>query len=140
MTKKAPKQWVYSPKSAPKPKVPDTVKKAVQEKCDAFVEKTWKTRHIQPPPENPQFNYIVDLYNLWYRNFFYFCAKYRCPSPKCISEFFETRYTRLEYTGKDTYTLAYMRHNGKWQEVFTDLSLEACIETINNMEIFMPSL
>jgi hypothetical protein len=138
MAKKAPKQWVGSAKSAPKPKVSDEVKKLVQERCDEFVATTFKPRHIQPPPDNPQFSYIVDLYNLWHGNFFYFCSKYRCPSPNCITEFFETRYTRLEYTGKDTYTLSYMRHTDKWQEVFSDLSLEACLETINNMEIFSP--
>ena len=138
MAKKTPKRWVYSPKSAPKPKVPEAAKKIVQEKCDAFVETKLKPRHIQPPPDDARFNYIVDLYNLWYRNFFYFCAKYRCPASNCISEFFEVRYTRLEYTAEDTYTLAYMRHTEKWQEVFSGLSLEECISTINNEQIFWP--
>ena len=138
MAKKASKRWVYSPKSAPKPKVPDTIKKLVQEKCDAFVEEALKPRHIQPPPDDMRFNYIVDLYNLWYRSFFYFCAKYRCPAPNCISEFFELRYTRLEYTADGTYTLAYMRHTEKWQEVYSGLSLEECLSTLNNEQIFWP--
>jgi hypothetical protein len=138
MAKKSPKRWVYSPKSGPKPKVPEDVKRHVQERCDTFVETTLKPHRIQPPPDDALFNYIVDLYNLWYRNFFYFCAKYRCPAPNCISEFFEVHYTRLEYTGQDTYTLAYMRHTGKWQVVFTGLSLDECISTIKSMEIFWP--
>jgi hypothetical protein len=138
MAKKSSKRWVLSPKSTPKPKVSDAVKKHVQERCDTFVETKLKPRHIQTPPDDARFNYIVDLYNLWYRNFFYFCAKYRCPSDNCISEFFEVRYTRLEYTAKDTYTIAYMRHTGKWQVVYTDLSLEECISTIHNEEIFYP--
>jgi hypothetical protein len=118
--------------------VPETVKQMAQEKCDAFVETKLKPRHLQPPPDDTRFNYIVDLYNQWYRNFFYFCAKYRCPASNCISEFFEVRYTRLEYTGEATYTLAYMRHTGKWQEVYSGLSLEECISTINNEQIFWP--
>ncbi len=138
MAKKSPKQWVYNPKSAPKPKVPEDVKRHVQERCDTFVETTLKPHRIQPPPDEEQFSYIVELYNLWYRNFFYFCAKYRCPSPNCISEFFEVRYTRLEYTGKDTYTLSYMRHTGKWHVIFTDLSLDESISSIKSMEIFWP--
>ena len=99
MAKKSPKRWVRSPKAATKPKVAEDVKQHVQEQCDTFVETILKPRHIQPPPDNARFNYIVDLYNTWYRNFFYFCARYRCPSPDCRSEFFEVRYTRLEYTG-----------------------------------------
>jgi len=56
MAKKSPKRWTYSPKSAPKPKVPDTVKQSVQEQCGAFVETNLKPRHIQPPPEDHLFN------------------------------------------------------------------------------------
>lgn len=130
--------WVYSPRSLRKPQVPDAVKRAVQEKCDAFVEMTLKPVYIAPPPEDVRFSYIVDLYTTWYRNYFYFCAKYRCPSPDCISEFFETRYTRLEYTAPDTYTLAYMRHTGRWQEVYSGLSLDQCVSTIANEPIFHP--
>ena len=138
MAKNPSKRWVYSPKSAPKPKVSDAVKKQVQERCDAFVETILKPRHIHPPREDQYFNYIVDLYTLWYRNFFYFCAKYRCPAENCISEFFEVRYTRLEYTANNTYTMAYMRHTEQWQVVYTDLSLEDCLSTIENETIFAP--
>lgn len=136
MAKKPAKHWAYSPKSAPKPKVSDETKKHVQDRCDAFVENTLKPRYIQPPPDDARFSYIVDLYNLWYRNFFYFCAKYRCPSPNCISEFFEVRYIRLEYTANDTYTIAYMRHTEKWQEVLTGLSLDECLSAIKTQQIF----
>lgn len=138
MKKKSPKRWTYRPKSAPKPTVSDAVKKQVQERCDTFVEITLKPRHIQPPPDSHDFNYIVDLYNLWYRNFFYFCAKYRCPAIDCISEYFEVRYTRIEYTDKDTYTMAYMRHTGKWQVVYTGLSLEECISAVQHEGLFTP--
>ena len=138
MAKKAPKRWVYNPKSLPKPKVAAVLKKAVQEKCDAFTEAKSKPRHIQPPPDDARFNYIVELYNQWYRNFFYFCAKYHCPAPNRISEFFEVRYTRLEYTTDGTYTLAYMRHTGKWQEVYSGLSLDECLSIIDKEQIFWP--
>lgn len=138
MAKQKPKHWVYSPKSAPKPKVPETVKQMVQEKFDALVETRIRPHAVHPPPDDDRWNYIVDLYNQWYRNFFYLCAKYRCPSPNCLSEFFEMRYTRLEYTGDDAYTLAYMRHTGKWQEVYSDLSLDECISTIMSQAIFLP--
>jgi len=107
---------------------------------DSLRSPTFTSSHGTAPSimDYARFNYIVDLYNLWYRNFFYFCAKYRCPAPNCMSEFFEVRYTRLEYTAKDTYTMAYMRHTGKWQVVFTGLSLDECLSTIKTEEIFWP--
>jgi len=138
MAKKSQKRWVYSPKSAPKPKVSDAIKQAVKEQCDEFVETILKPNCIHPPPENMQFNYIVDLYTLWYRNFFYFCAKYHCPAPNCISEYFEVRYTRLEYVTQDSYNMAYMRHTGKWQVVFYDQTLNECLALIKTEEIFRP--
>ena len=70
MAKKTPGRWVYSPKSSPKPQVPEAVKKMVQAKGDALVETILKPRHIQSPPDDAQFSYIVDLYNQWYRSFF----------------------------------------------------------------------
>jgi len=138
MAKKPSKQWVYSPKSLPKPTVTEEIKRVVQEQCDTFIATELKPRHIQPPPDEPQFNYIVDLYSLWYRNYFYFCAKYRCPSPTCLSEFFEIRYTRLEYVAKDTYTMSYMRHTEKWQEVYSDLSLDECLSIVSTEGLFIP--
>lgn len=138
MAKKSQKLWVYSPQSPPKPAVPDMAKREVQERCDSFVETTLKPLFVQPVSEDQRFNYIVDLYNLWYRNYFYFCAKYRCQGSGCISEFFEVRYTRLEYTAPDTFTLSYMRHTEKWQPVYSGLSLEECLSTIRNQSLFWP--
>jgi hypothetical protein len=48
------------------------------------------------------------------------------------------RYAQLEYTGEDPYTLASMRHTGKWQEAFSGLTLEECISTFSNAQIFWP--
>ena len=50
--KKPKKQWVYSPRSAPKPKVPEKTKIEVTEKADLLVEEFFKPQYIQPPPEN----------------------------------------------------------------------------------------
>ncbi len=85
-----------------------------------------------------QFNYIVDLSTKWYHSFFYFCATYRCPSPNCISEFFEIKFARLEYAGGDRFHLAYMRYTDQWQEIFRDQTLEECLESIENDPMFMP--
>ena len=125
-------------KSSSKPQLPETTKAHIKAHCDMLIENVLKPRHIIPPPDDPHFNYIVDLYTLWHGKFLYFCAKYRCPKPNCTSEFFEARFTRLEYNAKDTFTLSYMRHTGKWQVVFTDLSLNECLSTIKTEEIFQP--
>ncbi|MFK7844327.1 MAG: hypothetical protein AB8G77_03425 [Rhodothermales bacterium] len=84
------------------------------------------------------FNYIVDVYTKWRGRYFYFIAKYRDPRENAKEEFFEVRRTRLEYTGNQEFSLAYMRHTDKWFEVFQGLTLDESLKTIEENELFWP--
>jgi len=137
MTKKE-KVWIYKPQRQPKSKVPDTIKQEVETKAKELVETILKPKNIKPPPEAKSFNYIVDIYVKWHRNFFYFCSNYRCPAPNCISEFFEERFARLEYVGNGHFNLSYMRHTGQWWEIYTELSLDECLAAIRDESHFLP--
>jgi hypothetical protein len=64
----------------------------VQKKADQLVEAFLKPTFIKPLPADTQSSYIVDIYTNWYRGYFYFCSKYRCPALNCISEFFEDKF------------------------------------------------
>jgi hypothetical protein len=132
------KRWVYSPKKAAKPKASDTVKTMVQTKANELVENVLKPQHIQPPPEEPRFNYLVDIYTQWYRNYFYFCGKYHSPGPNAISPYFEIKFARLEYAGQDSYHLAYRRHTGQWWELYQKLSLDECLAAVRDEPHFLP--
>jgi hypothetical protein len=141
MAKKKPaKRWVYSPRKPPPPKVPDATKATVSEAANHLVEEVLKPTHIHPPPDEPQFNYIVDIFTKWYRSYLYFCATYRCPHENCITEFFETRFARLTYAGDDGYHLAFMRYTGEWVEVYpnTVYTLDECLTKIKEDPFFHP--
>ncbi len=129
------KRWTYSPS---KPKVPESIKSSVKAKADELVDTVLKPQHIKPPPDDMVLNYVVDIYTKWYRNYFYFCAKYANPGPYAISPHFETKFARLEYAGKERYHLSYMRHTDKWWEIYQDLSLDECLDTIRDDPLFMP--
>jgi len=133
------KIWVYS---QPKPKVPDAVKVGVETKAMALVKDTLKPEHVKPPPKNAKWNYIVDLYTKWHRNYFYFCAKYACPGPNAMSPYFETGFARLEYSGsvgrQSRFNLSYMRHTGRWLEIRCGLLLEQCLAEIGGGGLFHP--
>jgi hypothetical protein len=137
MTKKQ-KSWVYKPTKESKTKVPDGVKKEVQAKANEFVESTLKPKYIKPPPEDSDLSYLVDIFTKWYGNYFYFYSKYRCPAPNCISDFFEYKFVRLEYMGRNYFNLSYMRHTGQWWQVYTDLSLDECLDIIKDNPTFAP--
>jgi hypothetical protein len=130
------KRWFYSPSMVPKPKVPELVKIEVKQVCDEFVESVLKPRNIKEHPQEDQFNYIVDIFTKWYRNYFYFCAKYHSPRPDAIEPFFEARFARMEYVGRNRFNLSYMGHIDKWLEVYPDMSLDECIGAISDDPFF----
>jgi hypothetical protein len=132
------KTWMFAPPKPARPKIPDELKWEVQKKADLFVESYLKPNFVLPPPKDTQWNYIVDIYTKWHQRFFYFCAKFRCPAENCISEFFETRFTRLEYAGDRKFNVAFMRHTGQWHEILAGLTLEECLEEIREQEMLHP--
>jgi len=135
---KSQKRWIYSPPRSPKPKVPEAAKTEVTKAAEELVEAILKPQYVKPPPKDKQFNYIVDIYTKWYRNYFYFCAKYACPGPNATSPFFETKFARLEYVGSDRFHLSFMRHTEEWVELYQNLSLNGCLEAIRNEPYFQP--
>lgn len=81
-SKRPQRVWMYSPKSAPKPKIPVVFKDRVQAEAGRFVDEVLRPRFVQTPLEDSCFNNIVHMYTRWYRCWLYFCATYACPSPK----------------------------------------------------------
>lgn len=132
------KQWAPSSPRTIKPKVPDSIKLILKEKADKIVENTIKPTHILPPPTDNDFNYLVDIYTKWYRNYFYFCAKYNSPSPNAIAPSFDIKWARMEYVGDDKFTLSYLRHTGKWAEVLQELSMIESLNAITEESYFQP--
>jgi hypothetical protein len=140
---KGQKRWVPPSTSAPRSKltkggVPDAVKTEVTTKANALIETVLKPQHIQPPPDEPRFNYIADIYGKWYQRYFYFCATYNSPGPNAIAPSFEVRFARMEYAGTNSFHLSFMRHTGQWVELSTDQSLDECLEFIRDDPNFFP--
>ena len=88
-------QWVYSPKKPAPPKAPEALKRKVEMEANALIETVLRPLHIQPPPEDPQFNYIVDLSTKWYRSYFYFCSRDAVSGPNVIVPFFDAKFARF---------------------------------------------
>ncbi len=131
-------RWMPVTKRASIPKVSPETKAALKAQADRWVEEYLKPQKIVPPPENTSFNYVVDIFTKWHGSFFYFCATYHCPSPRAISPTFERKFARMNYTGNNTYTLAYLRHTGKWHEVFHEQDVDKCFELIAHEPFFLP--
>jgi len=138
MAKKAKKLWLSSSPKQSKPTVPDTEKQLIEQKCNELIQTEFKPKYIDSPPTDHDSNYRTDIFGKWYRNYFYFCSTYNCPSPRAISPSFESRSARLEYVGPDCFNVAYMRHTGQWWEILHGLSLEECLSEIRNNPLLHP--
>ena len=98
--------WAMYPRKTSTSPLPDALKREVTTKANELIETVLKPRYIQPPPENPQFNYIVDVYGRWYHKAFYFCAKYCVPGPNAIVPDFEAKFARMQYAGSQRFHLS----------------------------------
>jgi hypothetical protein len=132
------KIWVYVPPRPAKPTVPAALKLEVEAKARELVERVLKPIHVKHPPEDERFNYIVDIGTKWYRGYFYLYATYRCPGPNALSPSFEAKFARLDYTGDNRFGLAFMRHTGQWIELYSDLSVDECLQAIRDDPFFIP--
>ncbi|MBF0549534.1 MAG: hypothetical protein HQK60_03260 [Deltaproteobacteria bacterium] len=118
--------------------MPERLKVDVKAKADIIVESILKPQYIKPAPQNTDWNYLVDIFTKWYRSYFYFCGKYCSPGPNAMVPYFETRFARMEYTGNDCFSLAYMRHTEQWFEIQAGLSIDESLARIKIDPLLQP--
>lgn len=134
---KPPKHWVYSPRKPTPPPVPMALKTEVTTKANALIEAELKPKYVQPAPENPQFNYIVDVYGKWFHSAFYFCATYHVRGPNAITPSFEEKFARMQYAGNQRFHLAFMRYTGQWiDELYHDVTVDECLAAVRDDSYF----
>ncbi len=83
------RRWLRSSPKKPEPKIPEALKAELTEKANVLIEtklKPWKL-DLDKASKEKGFNYVVDVYTTWWRIYFYFCSKYRCPGPNAITEY-----------------------------------------------------
>lgn len=137
--KKSEKRGMHLAWAPVKPKaVPQSLKDDLTAKAQELIEKHLKPVHIKPPPKNMQWNYIVDIFTKWRGPYFYFMAKYACPSPNAIAPFFEVGFARLKYLSSGKFNMAYMRHTGQWWQIHEDLPIAEALQAVCSDSIFHP--
>lgn len=114
----------------------DYEKSNIENQCQSLIEK-FKSQYVLKNPDK-RFNYLIDIYTKWYRNYFYFCEKYKSEKPNRIADEFEDKFVRLTITGKNKFDISYMRHTGKWFLIACDLDLNDCLEMIEGSPTLHP--
>jgi len=131
--KKQPRTWMLPSPSQRTAKAPlaEKIKAEIDAKATKLVEKL-KPKYIKPPPKEPRFNYIIDVWIKWLGGTLYFGTTYTCPGPNAISPSFETKFARMEHVGGGNFALSYMRHTEKWFTLFLSVTADECLGAIEN--------
>ena len=130
--------WLPARTRPRKLSISDELKAQADAEAQKLVETVLKPRFVQPPPKKPRFNYIIDVAAKWHGSTLYFISTYACPGPTAISPTFEAKFARMELVGKNTFNLSFMRHTGKWVVLFRCVSLDECLDAIENDPWFQP--
>ena len=131
-------RWAMYPSKTSTAYLPEALKQEVTTRANDLIETVLKPKYVQPPPENAQYNYIVDIYGKWYHKAFYFSAEYRVAGPNPIQPSFEAKFARMQFAGIGRFHLSYMRYTGQWIQLYTDLTVDECIEAIRDEPYFFP--
>jgi hypothetical protein len=134
--KNSKKYWMPSPVKKVKVKPTESEKKDIQDYFQPLVE-DFKKQFIPKKPTK-EYNYLIDIYSMWYQNFFYLCEKYKSEAPNRIVDEFDEKFVRLKYTGKNQFEFSYFRHTGQWHLVAEGLTLDECKEMILSNPVFQP--
>lgn len=128
--------WAYSPSKVASRKLLETEKKYITDYFQPLVEK-FKKQYIAKKPDK-QFNYLVDVYSKWDKNYFYLCEKFKADYPNRLVDEFEEKFVRLKCIGNDQFQFSYFRHTGKWVMVADNFTLKECLEMILSSPVFHP--
>jgi len=132
--KKSQRTWMLRSPSQRTAKAPlaERIKADVDAKAANLVATVLKPEYVQPPPKNPRFNYITDVWTKWIGGTLYFGTTYACPGPNAISPSFEAKFARMEHVGGGRFALSYMRHTEKWFKLSSSLTADECLDAVKN--------
>lgn len=117
-------------------KLTDYEKTRIESQCQPLIEKL-KSHYVQENP-NKESNFLVDVYTKWYRDYLYFCEKYKSEKPNRTADEFEEKFVRLKIMNKDKFDISYMRYTGKWFPIASGLTLNQCLEMIETTPTLHP--
>jgi|GEM_PF-3857884 len=120
---------------ATKPKIKEIQKKTVSLFFEPLVLQFNKRIDLTP---DKKYAYLVEVYGEWHGNHYCFCEKYKDESGNRPSDEFVRKFLRIEFISPNNVSLSYIRHTGQWHPVVKNITLQTCLEMINENPTFHP--
>lgn len=111
-------------------------KNRIESQCKPLIEKL-KSQYVLKNPDK-KYIYLVDIYIKWYRDYLYFCGKYKSENPDRFVDKFEYKFVRFKIIEPDSIEISYMRHTQKWFLIARGLTLNECLKMIEDTPTFQP--
>ncbi len=117
----------------PKCKLSKWEKQECVAEAGRFIDEFYRPEFIKPPPDDPEWNYVIDFRAAFSGSYLRFYAKYACPSPRAISPEFEVPFARLGCFARDRWSLWARRHNDQWMCIQPmPTSLRECFDAMRD--------
>lgn len=126
----------------PEIQIPENLKLRLEIQAKSLIDTILKPAYVILPPENSAIIYIADIYSKWQDHYFYFCAEYcrvSSNNKQPTSSSWESKFARLDYVGDIRFNLSYVSAKGNWEKIFIDLTVDECMDAIENESFFFPS-
>jgi hypothetical protein len=131
------KQWARATRGA-RPEPPtDTEKQAIVAACEAFIRDVLKPRFL-PGVRPTEWNYVVDIRGAWAAGRYRFMQRYRSGMEQNRGEEFDAPFARIDRIGRDCFDIYWMRHTGKWWNLYTGVSLAEALHILETDGVLFP--
>ncbi len=134
MTKSA-RKWMWVRKLAPHEKA------AAGAACDRFIAEKLVPRFL-PRIVPTEFNYPVGIHGRWHGGKYRFIQRLCSGFPDNLGEEFDAPFARLDHDehshGEVRFHVMWHRHTGQWFQMFSSLTLEEALATIEENTMLHP--
>ncbi len=120
-----------------RPAIPPTTKVALEVAVARLILAVLRPKYVQPPPAVPQFNYVIDIRTKWRGAYYYIFSVYQVAGDDQPGDrTFDANIARLEHAGQGRFHLAFQRHTGEWITLFTEQTIDECLDAIEHEAFF----
>ena len=132
-----PKRWVRISRSERPAAVGEAEKRAIIVACETFICEVLKPRFL-PEVRPTEWNYVVDIFGSWAAGRYRFMQRYRSGMEHNRGEEFDSPFARLDRVGRDRFDVYWMRHTGKWWQLYIGASLGEALHILETDNVLHP--
>jgi hypothetical protein len=131
------KAKVWVPGSARPTPVGDAEKQRIIVACEALIKDVLKPRFL-PQIKPTKWNYCIDIHGVWSGWRYRFLQRYKSGMEHNRGEEFDAPFARIDRIAPDRFSIYWMRHTGKWWQLYTGVTLTEALKILEDDGLLHP--